>query len=236
MPTTTAIDGLANDDIAAIRRRLEELEQRDTARAERINELERKLARGTGDVTEKARAATAQHRAPALQKPPEAPRETLTQAVERILREKPRSTLDIIEATGAAASVVTELRRQLHAARKIYNVGTDDRPQWFWRVGDDAPVAELNEAVATLLRIRPFARQELIEATGAREGRVDGAIGYWRKRMEERDHEWVVLDLTRTTGNHKSARAQWFMQPRGLRPARLQSEIEARKAKKTATR
>lgn len=221
------------------------------ALASRIADLERQLARGTRDLAPPTTKTAAVPPTPPVQPkhvtsapppvqpkhvPSAQPRETLAQSVERVLRSRPASMLDLVEATGGAAGPVSELvRRTLRPAGKVCNVGTEERPLWYWVVGDDASPEELNEAIGTLLRIRPFYHHELRECTGARSKRVDGAIDYWRKLMEEDDHAWIVHDLTRVDGK-RTARGRWFMLPNGLRPARLASAIAARKKRQTRDR
>lgn len=151
------------------------------AKAERL-ELERaiSLARGTGDVTEKAAVAVKITSA-----------EPLASRLETLLR-GPRAPITLVELARAAntpaGEVSKELRRMRNAkcptrsiddapdARLVYNHGTDFEPEWSWVIGDQTSTAELSDAVEMMITRRPYTFAELTAATGARRGRLSGVL------------------------------------------------------------
>lgn len=125
-----------------------------------------------------------------------------------LLKERPRSleelARDLREPAGKVSAAIKPLRKHL------FNAGTDAAPAWFWIVGDESPTDQLNAAVAALVRYRPMRFQELLAATGARQGRVSGAIV-----ALERDPESRLVNLDTPT------RARWFIVPQGIQLAKL---------------
>lgn len=119
------------------------------------------FARGTGDHTADAAAATVI---------------ALSSRIEERLRAAPHTLDELVAALDVPAGRVSTTLREYKRKGKIYNVGTEDRPSWVWIVGDECEPAQLRAAVTMLLRERPFAFSELMVATGARRGRVSGVI------------------------------------------------------------
>ncbi len=187
----------------AIEAQLEALAAEQASVAERILALRAQIARGTGDVTEDAIAAAAEVRRaarPVLAVVGEPqPLASLAARLEGALRSAPRSIADLALDTGAPAGRVAAAMRALKSAGRVYNLGTEERPLWFWVVGDEGVTPELRAAVETILRVRPTTFAELLEATGARRGRVSGVI-------VELQREGAKIE------NHGDGRrARWFM-------------------------
>jgi hypothetical protein len=176
------VDALAN--IAAMQAQLKE-------QAKQIAQLKLRLARGTGDITERAEAAVA------AVKPV-----TLEDNLQRALQERPRTFDDLSKHVDAEPAKVSNALHALRKAKKIVNVGSEELPRWFWVVGDDAPVEVIYAAVGALIRDRPFTLQELLAVTSARASRVSGAI---RNLMSEGNAR--VMNIG-TPG-----RARWFVVP-----------------------
>lgn len=154
-----------------------------------------KLARGTSDVKDKAAEALAATKAL-----------TPGQAVEAQLRANIMTTDDLSKATGYTREEVLGI---IKANRpKIHNLGTPDRGRWSWRIGSDAPPQELRALVERLITFAPMEFRELVTATGAREGLIQGHLVELRRAKP-------VVDLG-TPG-----RARWFLMPARARDASL---------------
>lgn len=120
-----------------------------------------RLGRGTGDVTEAARAAVA-----VVTDPRERTRQALRDRVATV--EHVASALEVTEPQ--ARALVAEL------GDEVYNLATDAAPRWVLQIGDETDTETLCEAVRRVLRERPLEQREIIAATGARRNRVSGAI------------------------------------------------------------
>ncbi len=156
-----------------------------------------KLSRGTGDVTEDAKIAQQVRtaRLPRQARPPRQPKEQVEATLHGVSMNIPH----IAKATGLSINKVTEAVRSLRADQKIVNVGSEDFPQWTYKIGDKAGTQELNAEVKRLITERPMTTQELMHFTGARLSRVSGAL-INLQRTEERL-------LNRGTAR----RAKWFL-------------------------
>lgn len=157
-------------------------------------ELEKKLemARGTGDVTEEARVAG----------------RDLPKMIEAILRQRPRTLVELAKDIGEPAGRVSNALRPMK--KLLFNAGTADTPAWFVIPGDAASTETINNAVRALIAYRPMYFPELLAATGARQGRVSGAIV-----AMQRDPNGRIVNLGTT------ARARWFEVPEGTQLSRL---------------
>jgi hypothetical protein len=171
------------------------------AHQERL-ELERvlKLARGTGDLHEKAAAAVALARGTDKSKPLARP-QTLVQQIEQALRGEgaPMSIAALAKDIDVTIDRVTACMRELKKAGRIYNMGTEDHPCWIWIIGDATPTRELNDHVARLITYQPMTFAQLLAATGARRGRVSGALVEvqktrkdWKNLGDERTYRWFL--------------------------------------------
>lgn len=149
------------------------------ARVER-EQLERalKLARGTGDVQTEAAAAVATIAAP----------KSLAEKIEAVLRgpDAPLTFGALCKAVGSTAGRCSTCMRELRKANKVYNLGTEDHPRWIWIVGDETSTPDLNAHVARLVTLLPMTFSQLMAATGARRGRVSGAIVQLQRNPETR--------------------------------------------------
>lgn len=106
---------------------------------------------------------------------PAAPK-TLDERLEALLREKPRTLVELAaELSLTPGATIVAMRRAVEA-KKAFNLGTESSPRWFWRVGDEGPTQELVHAVTAIIGDRPMGMRELIDATGARGNRVSGVI------------------------------------------------------------
>jgi hypothetical protein len=168
----------------------EAIERLEALKKETI-ELEAQLARGTRDVTVEAKRVT-----------------TLEARIELALRARPMSleelARDVKEAVGRVSAALKPMRKRL------YNAGTDSSPAWFWVVGDSASTGDVNAAVAALVRYKPMRFPELLAATGARQGRVSGAIV-----ALQRDPKGRLVNLD------TAMRARWFSLPDDVSVSRL---------------
>lgn len=162
---------------------------------EQVEELEKKLrmARGTGDVT--AEAAAAAHR-PA----------TLEEQVEGLLRREIMTTAEVARTLSVPASRVLEVIRKSRA--RVANLGSPDQARWTWRVGDKATTAEIHALVERLISDSPMTFREICQASGVREGLVQGAL------IEIRRARTDILNLG------TQSKGRWFI-PTKARPAHL---------------
>jgi hypothetical protein len=138
------------------------------ATAER-EQLERalRLAKGTADVQKAAAQAVAVVQS-----------ESLESQIRRALMsvDAPMTMPVLCKAVGASAGRVSATMREMRRANKVYNMGTEDHPRWIAVIGDNTPTTELNAWVKRLVSLAPFTFAGLLAATGARRGRVSGAI------------------------------------------------------------
>lgn len=165
---------LTHGDIAA---ELENAAAALSVATERFQSLQEQLlrtkARGTRDVAPQARAAIGAATGK-LATPPAPPALPLTQRIEGVLRHRIASVQEIAAELGSPVVRVVAIVRSL--GRRVYNVGTEDRPRWTLVVGDETTNEDLAAALERLLRERPFYRDELREALGARDNRIGGAF------------------------------------------------------------
>jgi predicted Rossmann fold nucleotide-binding protein DprA/Smf involved in DNA uptake len=148
-----------------------------------LTQLETLLARGTGDVTEAAAVAMG----------------TLPERLEALLRERPHTLDDLSARAGAGVGPVADEMRKLRADRKVYNVGNEERPRWFWVFGTDATPDDLQHAATVLIQDRPYELQELAAAMGVPPGQVSTVL----VRMQRAG---IKVE------NHGSPkRARWYM-------------------------
>lgn len=159
-----------------------------------------RLARGTGDVHEKAAQAVALARGTdkikAIAKP-----KTLQGQIEEALRSKdaPMSMASLAKLIDTSIGRVSACMRELKKAGKVYNMGTEDHPCWIWIVGDETATRDLNDHVARLITFTPMTFAQLLAATGARRGRVSGALVEvqktrkdWQNLGDDRTYRWFL--------------------------------------------
>lgn len=136
----------------------------------------------------------------------------LEQRVEDLLKTEPCDVATAAHKLGAPAARVQAAIRALREGERVFNVGTEHAPRWQLVLGDSGPTPELIEVVGRLIRERPWTREELMKITGARAGRVSGAI----VALQEDPANRVV-----NVGTH--ARARWFALPAGVKVSKLAS-------------
>ena len=163
-------------------------------------ELEKQLARGTGDITKHARAA--KHRVGGLESLP------LIERIEIALRVKPHSIEELSRELKEPAGKISAAMKPLRG--RLFNAGTELAPAWFVVVGDKAEAADINSAVEALVSYREFTFPELVAATGARQGRVSGAIV-----KLQRDPKSRIVNLG------SDAKAKWRILPEGIQLSKL---------------
>lgn len=173
-----------------------------------VEELRAQLARGTDDdISKQARAASA----------PEPKRETMTDAIERVLRHEALSIVEVADRIGSPAGPVAAAMRAFKASGRVYNLGSEERPRWIWVIGDSSTPEQLYATVELLVSIKPMPHEEIVAATGARPNRVNGVL------VRLRDAERVYNLGTKN-------RALWFLLPKGAKVSRVRSSA------KTATK
>ena len=142
-------------------------------------QLERavKLARGTGDIA--AQAAQAVEAA----KP-----QTLEQRIMTALLgdNAPFSFPALCKMVESTPGRVSSCMRELRKAGRVYNMGTEDHPRWIGVIGDKTSTPELNDWVKRLVSLAPMSFAQLLAATGARRGRVSGAIVQLQRNPQTR--------------------------------------------------
>jgi hypothetical protein len=108
---------------------------------------------------------------------------------------------------GASAETLGPVLEAMYARGLLANIGTDQHPRWITRVGDHASPEKLEATVRFLCSDAPRSMQELVDLTGARQSRVNGA-----RLQLERNQERIV-----NLGTGKYAR--WYLLPPQLRRA-----------------
>jgi hypothetical protein len=162
---------------AAITRLRDRAAQREAeAHADKI-EAERllKLARSSADLRAPARQARATSaKAESRKSIP------LEQRVTDVLTgpDAPMSTLDLAGYLEIQQSKLTPVLKALQSNARAFDVSPVGAraPLWLGVIGDTATTPELYALIYRLLQIRPWAFSELMQVTGARRGRVSGAI------------------------------------------------------------
>lgn len=176
------------------------------SRVKTIEETKWLLARGTNDLTTRAQEAVemakgTQRVRRMLDEQIAAEDRPLVRKVELVLRECPLSIRQVARAVHAPVGRVTDAVRAMREAHLLVNVGTDDHPEWLFRVGDDASTHELRAMVRCLITRRPMNYAEIALATGARVGRVTSAVTYLRREDDDRmihvDDRWFLRRVAR---------------------------------------
>ncbi len=198
----TALESALAELVERAQRQAEQL-ARAERRAEHLNdELDkatRRLARGTGDLTDAAEAATEWGvSVPTLPGSKAAARshEHLVEALEKALRAAPMSTSEAAEFLGVPVAHAAIALRTLRRAQRVVNVGTSEAPVWCWVLGDECTTPELVARVEQLLRRRPMTLHEIEVATGARRNRVSGALVLLRRhglKVENLGNGWKAI-------------------------------------------
>lgn len=118
------------------------------------------------------------------------PKDSLIDRIGATLRaatlEHPMRTMtfdEIVASVGAPAGPVSKVMKQLHLEGEVYNMGTDDRPQWIWVVGDSIPTDQLLLLVPYMLSFKPMGSAELVQATKVNRNRISNAITQVRSRL-----------------------------------------------------
>lgn len=161
--------------------------ERAVALAKEVDELEQKfrIARGTERDVEA---------------PPPAPKPkplTLVGRIEEQLRRQIMTTGQLAKALGESEERVFTAIRTVRP--KVVNLGSPERARWSWRVGSDVPAPELRALIERLLMDQPMSFRDIIQATGAREGLIQGALVDIRRARTD------IYDLG------TPSRARWFI-------------------------
>lgn len=180
MPTTrNAIT--KQDDLQTLLTLAQERAAKAVADAQAAREdLERavKLARGTGNdlAAEAAKAVAA------------AKPQTLKERMIATLlgADVPFTFGALCKAVDAKPGSVVNCMRELKREHAVYNLGTEDHPRWIGVIGDKTSTAELNAWVRRLVELAPLSFAQLLAATGARRGRVSGAIVQLQRNPQTR--------------------------------------------------
>jgi hypothetical protein len=132
-------------------------------------------------------------------KPAELP---LPERIDAALKEGPMPTDQLARVLGASPELTASAIEVLRGAGRATNIGSVAEPRWCRVPGDGASTAEINDHVRRILMDRPMTWLEIAAATGARQGRISGAI----VRLQGNPALRVVNLGTR-------ARARWFIVP-----------------------
>lgn len=206
------------DDIERITATLQVAKQQAKELEKAVEEMERKivLARGTGDVTEQAQAATDEvaeevngsevqevaqgtPRSTPVVRARQSTRLSVRDRVELALRRESMNTVQLAKEVNESISRVHDVLKALKAERKLYNLGSAEYPVWTIRIGDHTPTPELNRHVRRLVMERPMTLREIVDATGARLTRVSGAIVH----LQRTEPQFLNLGTARV--------ARWFL-------------------------
>lgn len=90
---------------------------------------------------------------------------------------------EIVASVEAPAGPVSKVMKRLQAEGDVYNLGTDDRPQWIWVVGDNIPTDQLLLLVPYMLSFKPMGSAEMVQATKVNRNRISNAITQVRSRL-----------------------------------------------------
>lgn len=199
------------DRVSILDTALAEITERAARAAERLERLnaqievtERRLARGSSDVTADAAevARETEHitgrrsRRDTIPMPePVVPEAALEQA----LRTKPAGLADLSKALGLPVGRVSIMLAKLRRAQQVVNLGTAEAPRWAWIVGDEATTEQLYQAIEAMIAERPMTFAELLAATGSTRIRVSSIL----VNLQRKGRPIVNLGTER--------RARWFL-------------------------
>lgn len=217
------MDTDAQAEIAALKRKLEKLSERlgisvddsdENTIEEQVDEPAPQIARGTSDHTAEASTATAI--LDALPIPMPAPRPAPKQTeplpdriVATLLRTKQMMTSkQLANELHVPVEKVEVATRELYPER-LTNLGTVQHPRWYLRLGEECSPLALRQSVEYLIRTAPRTLQDLVDITGVRSDRVNGA----RQHLVRTGTHMINLG----TREH----ALWYLpDPAQLKPAR----------------
>jgi hypothetical protein len=131
---------------------------------------------------------------------------------ETALRGGPISTRRLTRESGLAPDEVQRRLSLAVEANIVKNAGSEVEPGWLWVIGDNTSVRELYEVTYKLISYRPMTLNELSYYTGARVGRLSGAIVRLQQDTRSKIHN---------LGSPRAAR--WFLLPSDLRLARIKT-------------
>ncbi len=126
---------------------------------------------------------------------------TLTERIAQALRERPVSTEDVASQVGAPVEKVVDEIKHLQGDARVYNVGNEARPRWYWVWGPEGRQEDLVSAVRTLIAVQPMELQDLALATGLRPSQVSAILVKLQREGE------TIQNLG------TSKRARWFYPP-----------------------
>lgn len=121
----------------------------------------------------------------------------------------------LAKALGADPEEVEGALHALSKAGRIANVGLPSSPRWTAVVGDGISTPALNSLVLRLIAVTPMTVKELQVATGARLGRVGGAIV-----AAQRTSAVIDVEPTQRAG-------RYYVVPADARDARLNAKVES---------
>lgn len=171
--TVTALDNAVAELTERATRATAGLEAKLARLTAEVERTERRLARGTADLSEASAAAEFATMPTIVTKRPALPNHTVE--LEAVLRTMPLSVVDAADALGIPVAHAAIAMRALKAVGKVYNVGTNDQPQWTWIIGGEASTTDLMVEVEKLLKLpRAWTLQELVAATGCGHNRISG--------------------------------------------------------------
>lgn len=134
------------------------------------------IARTSSRVNLARTSAQTQATPPQPQAPKEPKTPSIRARVEAALAKESLNAAQLAKATGASVQWIGHVIKELRAEHKLFNAGQPENPTWVLRIGDKTDSPTLRNMIVRLLKERPMLQKELVEATGAREGRVSGQI------------------------------------------------------------
>lgn len=139
------------------------------------------LARGTRDIDDLAHEVVRANGSTVI---PVTRDKALCERLAALLREAAMSTSAAARALRASVSDVAEALLELLQARRVYNVGSEDQPEWSLKLGEHASAPEVRGMVRRLITTRAMTTHELSEAIGVPKLRVSAAIASLRQEHD----------------------------------------------------
>jgi hypothetical protein len=165
---------------------------------------EPRLALGTGDQSRPAGVAVARLKSNTAKRSVQAP-QPLSRRLLDACRISARTAPDLVRSLDVKPEQLQQAIAEVTAAGELVNIGMEARPRYFTKIGDETSTDVLIATVRYLIGEAPRTIQDLMDLTGARQPRVNGA----RQQLIRNGERLINL------GSAKNAR--WLLVPKGVR-------------------
>ncbi len=140
---------------------------------------------------------------------------TLEEQIEEALRgpDAPLSAADLSRILGVTEAKVSAALQTLREVGKLYNLGTETDPMWWWIIGEEATATEVNDTVVRLISRMPMTFKQLMSATGCRRTRVSAGLiemqkhrKDWKNLGTDKQYVWFLPPTDNGPRYHKAGK------------------------------